>query len=119
MAKKNVTNKHDALLNVAGVDIRPGATAAVDETDLKTWATGYAAKLWIEGGIVEIGGASGGAAKAEAPASTEPAKTEPARVDRAAYLAKAKELKLDLPANISNTNLAAAVHEAEAKKAQA
>lgn len=122
MAKINVTNKHDAALDVAGITVRPKATVAVEERDFKTWKTGHAASIWLEQGLIVAG-------------KTADAKVEPetgdgdgegdggsgsgsgAKPDRAALLARAKELKLDLPANISNTKLAEAVAEAEKPKA--
>lgn len=116
--KTNVTNNHDALLNVAGVDIRPGATSAVDTKALEGWQTGHAAKLWVEMELVTIGDKSG--SKAKEP-KAEPAKTEGAgdgKVDRAAYLQRAKDLDLGLPANVSNVKLVEAVNEAEAEKAK-
>lgn len=123
MTKTNVTNKHDALLNIAGVDVRPGATAAVDDKALESWKTGNAASLWLEQELVVIGDKSG--SKAKEPKSAEP--KAPAggegsgegKVDRAAYLQKAKDLDLGLPANVSNAKLVEAVNAAEAEKAKA
>ena len=54
----NVTNKHDAKLNIAGVDIAPGKTAFVEDRKLETWMTGNAAKVWYEKGLIEIEGSS-------------------------------------------------------------
>lgn len=54
----NVKNNHDAALNVAGVDIRPGATAYVDDRKLDAWSTGNAAKIWLEQGLVEVSGST-------------------------------------------------------------
>lgn len=48
-----VTNKHDGILNVAGVDVRPGASVEVDDTALKNWANGNAAKQWLKQGLIE------------------------------------------------------------------
>lgn len=120
--KINVTNKHDALLNVAGVDIRPGATAAVDAKALEGWKTGHAAKIWLEQELVVIGDKSGSKVrepKQPAPEGGADAQTQTeGKVDRAAYLARAKDLDLDLKSNVSNKDLVQAVNEAEAKKAQ-
>lgn len=44
----NVKNNHKAALNVAGVDIRPGATAAVDDGRFDKWKNGNAAKIWLD-----------------------------------------------------------------------
>lgn len=43
-----VTNNHDAPLNVAGVDVRPGATVEVDTGKFKKWANGGGAKVWLQ-----------------------------------------------------------------------
>lgn len=118
--KINVTNKHDTLLNVAGVDIRPSATAAVDAKALEGWKTGHAAKIWVEQELVVIGDKSGSKVrepKQPAPEGGTQTQTE-GKVDRAAYLARAKDLELDLKSNVSNKDLVQAVNEAEAKKAQ-
>lgn len=116
--KINVKNEHDAVLNVAGVDIRPGTTAAVDAKAFDTWKLGNAASIWLEQGLIVPGGKSGDKVKevkAPAPEGGD-AKTE-GKVDRAAYLAKAKDLDLGLKANVPNADLVKAVDEAEAKKA--
>ena len=47
-----VMNKHNAPLNVAGVDIRPGAAAEVPEDRLEKWANGHAAKTWLKLGLI-------------------------------------------------------------------
>lgn len=120
--KINVTNKHDAMLNVAGVDIRPGATAAVDGKTLEGWKRGHAAKIWLEQELVVIGDKSGSKVrepKQPAPEGGSGTQTQTeGKVDRAAFLARAKELELDLKSNVSNKDLVTAVNEAEAKKAQ-
>ena len=118
--KINVKNEHDAVLNVAGVDIRPGTTAAVDAKAFDTWKLGNAASIWLEHGLIVPGGKSGDKVKeVKAPASEgDDNKTDAGgKVDRAAYLAKAKDLDLGLKANVSNADLVKAVDEAEAKKA--
>lgn len=115
--KINVTNNHDGVLNVAGVDIRPGATAAVDAKAFDTWKLGNAASIWLEQELITTGAKSGSKAKEPKPASEDPKTETPGKVDRAAYLARAKELDLGLKANVSNADLVKAVDEAEAKKA--
>ena len=98
----NVKNNHDALLNVAGVDIRPGATAAVDDQKLKVWKGGHAATIWIEQGLVSI---------EEAPKSD-------AKAEREALFARAKELGLSPAANTSTTKLEEAIDAAEKEAAE-
>ena len=116
MAKINVTNKHDAALDVAGISVRPKATVAVEERDFNAWKTGHAASIWLEQGLIVTGKAA--AAKPEPETDGDDGDDDKgAKPDRAALLARAKELKLDLPANISNTKLAEAVAEAEKPKA--
>lgn len=55
MSKINVKNNHTSTLSVAGVEISPGAEAAVEEVKLKQWANGNAAKIWMEQGIITPG----------------------------------------------------------------
>lgn len=47
-----VTNNHNAPLNVAGVDVRPGATVEVPDTAFKNWSHGNAAKHWLKEKII-------------------------------------------------------------------
>lgn len=108
--KFNVKNNHDALLNVAGEDIRPGATVAIEQKALESWAHGNAAKIWIEQKLVEVTGRDGDKLREDDDEGGD-------KPDRAALLAKAKELGLTLPGNISNAKLAEAVADAEADKA--
>lgn len=118
--KINVKNGHDAVLNVAGVDLRPGTTAAVDAKAFDTWKLGNAASIWLEQGLIVPGGKSGDKVKevkATAPEGGDNKTEAGGKVDRAAYLAKAKDLDLGLKANVSNADLVKAVDEAEAKKA--
>lgn len=126
MKTTNVKNNHNARLDIAGVEARPGATVAVPLRDFESWKLGHAAKTWLEDGLVEeVSNAEAvkvekKAAKANAETGGEGSGAQTGtdgRVDRAAYLAKAKELDLGLKANVSNADLVKAVNEAEAKKA--
>lgn len=117
--KINVTNNHTGVLNVAGVDIRPGATSAVDAKTFGTWKLGNAASIWLDQELIVVGDKSGSKikeVKAKEP-ETDAGKGADGKVDRAAFLARAKELDLGLKANVSNADLVKAVNEAEAKKA--
>lgn len=98
----NVTNKHDALLNVAGVDIRPGATVAVDDNQLKFWQQGHAAKIWVDKGLIEV-------------ESDKKAAADDKKAEREALFARARELNLTPAANTSSEKLAELIAEAEAK----
>lgn len=119
MAKINVTNKHDASLDVAGTPVRPGATAAVEQSDFDVWSKGHAAGIWLKEGLIVKGGKSGDAVKEVKADPVDTASTTASgKVDRAAYLTRAKELGLDLKTNVSNADLVTAVNEAEVKKAQ-
>lgn len=48
----SVTNKHTGMLNVAGTDIRPGATVEIKDDVFKKWTNGNAAKQWLKAGVV-------------------------------------------------------------------
>ncbi len=43
----NVTNHHNGMLNVAGTDVRPGATVWVDDGAFDKWSLGNGAKIWL------------------------------------------------------------------------
>lgn len=47
-----VTNNYTGLLNVAGTEVRPGATVEVDKGAFDKWALGNAAKTWLKQGVV-------------------------------------------------------------------
>lgn len=47
----NVTNKHTSRLNIAGVEIDPGATVAVPKFD--RYSKSRAIKTWLDMGIIE------------------------------------------------------------------
>lgn len=47
-----VTNNHSAPLNVAGIDVRPGASVAVPDDAFKKWSHGNAAKHWLKEKII-------------------------------------------------------------------
>lgn len=47
-----VTNNHKGLINVAGVDIRPGATVSVPDDVFKKWSNGGPAKQWLKSGVI-------------------------------------------------------------------
>ena len=47
-----VTNNHSAPLNVAGIDVRPGASVAVPDDAFKKWSHGNAAKQWLKAKII-------------------------------------------------------------------
>lgn len=92
-----VTNKHDAALNVAGVDIRPKASANVTDDAFNGWKRGNAAKQWLKLGLIvaEDDDVKPGDQKApEKPAETDkkgPAKPGDEKADLIAQ-AKAKGL---------------------------
>lgn len=47
-----ITNNHSATLNIAGVDVRPGATVEVDAGVFEKWIHGHAAKTWLKLGVI-------------------------------------------------------------------
>ena len=119
-----VTNKHDAPLNIAGVDVRPGASVEIDDTALKNWANGNAAKLWLKAGLVET------TAKLDT-SPRKPTKTTTKTVEngnsgggvqvneaRLALEGKAAALGIDFSAETSDEDLTNAVAEAEQEAAK-
>lgn len=52
MAK--VTNNHTGTLNIAGIDVRPGATAFVADDAYTAWSKRHGAKIWLKEKIVTV-----------------------------------------------------------------
>lgn len=103
-----VTNKHDGLLNVAGLDVRPGATVEVDDKAFKTWANGNAAKLWLKNGIVV----------ADAKVAVKDVKGNDTQTERQLLEGRASGLGLAYDAETSDEDLLNAVLEAEQNQTQ-
>lgn len=103
-----VTNKHDGLLNIAGVDVRPGATVEVGDKEFKTWANGNAAKTWLKNGIVV----------ADAKVSVKDVKGNDAQTERQQLEGRASGLGLAYDAETSDEDLLNAILEAEQNQAQ-
>ena len=116
-----VTNKHDGLLNVAGVEIRPGKTVEIDDQALKNWANGNGAKQWLKAGIIETD-AKLDTSPRKAAAKSKEAPTGGAQDDtataRLALEAKAAGLGIDFTAETSDEDLTNAVAEAEQEAAK-
>jgi len=89
-----VKNMHVGPLVVAGVQIGPGRTAAVDETAFRNWSIGAGAKAWLKAGII---------AKAE----------EPEKDRRKELMAEAKALGLKPAGNTGEAKLEAMIEEAK------
>lgn len=104
MADINVTNNHSGALNVAGVDIRADATAAIDEKKLRMWANGNAAKIWIEQEVITFDGEI-----SEEPDDSDEDQ-EPTREE---LLEKARELGLNPNGNTGIDKLKSMIAEAE------
>lgn len=98
-----VTNNHDAPLNVAGVDVRPGATVEVDEKAFKNWANGNAAKLWLKQGLVV----------ADTEVSVKDAKDNDAQTERHQLEGRASTLGIAYDDETADDDLLNAVLEAE------
>lgn len=99
-----VTNNHTGLLNVAGTEVRPGATVEVDKGAFDKWTHGNAAKLWLAQGLVTTD------AKA-APA----AKSKDNQTDREQLEARATGHGIAFTAETSDEDLLNAVLEADEK----
>lgn len=99
-----VTNHHDGLLNVAGVDIRPGADHAVtiDDKKFEQWSKGGAAKQWLKAGVIAVDG------KVDVKAAKE------GQTDRQVLEARALELGVSFDTDTSDEDLADAIAEQEA-----
>lgn len=123
MAK--VTNKHSAPLHIAGVDVRPGATAEVPTDAFKRWSLGNAARVWLEQGLI-TSDVKGEIKKASRTTTTTVENgnpggtTTPPNQERLALEARAAALGIDFTADTSDEDLTNAVAEAEqeAEKAE-
>lgn len=103
MAK--VTNKHNGLISVAGVEIRPGATVEVDDKAAKKWSGSHVGKTWLKSGVVDIDGV-----KVEPTPPHEPTAREELE-------AKAAALSLDFSGETTDDDLLNAILEAEQAQA--
>lgn len=104
-----VTNNHSAPLNVAGVDVRPGAAVEVDKGAFDKWTNGHAAKQWLKQGIIS----------ADTKVDTSKAKdANPALTDRQKLEARAADLGIAFTADTSDEDLSNAVAEAEQEAAK-
>lgn len=99
-----VTNKHTAPLNVAGTDVRPGATVEVDTKKFKQWANGNAAKTWLEIGLIDADTKVDTKAKSTA--------TDP-QTERQKLEAQAAGLGIAFDAETSDEDLTNAISEAQ------
>lgn len=110
MSKINVKNNHTSPLFVAGVEINPGAEAAIDEVKLKQWANGNAAKIWMEQGIITPGDDF----EPEGSDGSDDDDDETGD-DRESLIAQANALELEFAKNISTKKLKELI---EAKQAE-
>lgn len=104
-----VTNNHSAPLNVAGVDVRPGATVEVDKGAFDKWTNGHAAKQWLKQGIISAD------TKVDTSKAKEPNTT---LTERQMLEARAAELGIAFTADMSDEDLTNAIAEGEQAKAQ-
>lgn len=125
MSKTNVTNNHDGNLSVAGVDITPGATAAVDTIKLKQWLNGHAAKTWVEQEVISIDddfeldsddsgdGSEGGGEGGEG--DGDGSDGDDGEDDRDSLVAQANALGIDFHPNTGNKKLKELIEAAQAE----
>lgn len=95
-----VTNNHDAPLNVAGVDVRPGATVEVDTGKFKKWANGGGAKVWLQQELIT------------ADTKSKAAPADP-QTERQKLEAQAAGLGIAFDAETSDEDLTNAISEAQ------
>ena len=95
----NVTNKYTGMLNVAGVDVRPGATVKVDDKAFQMWRNSNGAKQWLKSGVIVTD-------------DKEPSKKKE-ETDRSKLEDQARALKVDFTPETSDDDLINAILEAE------
>lgn len=98
-----VTNNYTGLLNVAGTEVRPGATVEVDKGAFDKWSLGNAAKLWLKQGLVV----------ADTKVSVKDAKDNDAQTERQQLEGRASALGIAYDAETADDDLLNAVLEAE------
>lgn len=98
-----VTNNYTGLLNVAGTEVRPGATVEVDKGAFDKWSLGNAAKLWLKQGLVTT--------DTKTPAAAKDAKVN--LTDREQLEARATGHGIAFTADTSDEDLLNAVLEAD------
>lgn len=119
-----VTNKHVGILNVAGVEVRPGASVEVDDQALKNWANGNAAKQWLKQGLIETSLKLDTSPRKATKTTTTTVENgqngsgAPANEARLALEGKAAGLGIDFTAETSDEDLTNAVAEAEQEAAK-
>ncbi len=104
MTKVTNTGKYDGILQVAGVEVRKGATVEVDSDDYKSWKEGHAAKIWLKEGLIKEGGAAK-VEKTEGDGGAAQTDEEKAEAERQALLIEARELGLNPNTNTGTDKL--------------
>lgn len=97
-----VTNNHDGMINVAGTDIRPGATVAIPDDVFKKWTNGNAAKQWLKAGVVT----------SDSKVDEEVKKVKDPVTDREKLEAQAAALGIAFSSDTSDEDLGNAIAEA-------
>ena len=101
-----VTNKHDGLINILGVDIAPGKSVEIDTKKFEMWSKGGPAKQWLKAGVVI----------ADTKVDLKGVKDDP-NADRQKLEARATELGISFDVDTSDEDLANAVAEQEENSA--
>lgn len=101
-----VTNKHDGLINILGVDIAPKKSVEIDTKKFEMWSKGGPAKQWLKAGVVVT----------DAKVDLKDVKDDP-KTDRQKLEARATELGISFDADTSDEDLVNAVAEQEANSA--
>ena len=101
-----VTNKHDGLINILGVDIAPGKSVEIDTKKFEMWSKGGPAKKWLKAGVVI----------ADTKVDLKGVKDDP-NADRQKLEARATELGISFDVDTSDEDLANAVAEQEENSA--
>lgn len=103
-----LTNKHNGILVICGLAVRPGATVEVDNGKFAAWEKSHGAKIWLKAGIVAVEGKQT-ETKTEQPEAKQEKTEWRQELENRAY-----ELGVEFRSNISDEKLEERIGEAEA-----
>lgn len=108
-----IRNNYQGTVNVAGVDIRPGATVFVTDKQFDAWRRGATAKNWVDQKIISV--LDDEASASEGDESGFLGDNKP-KDEKTRLLERARELGLNPNANTGVPKLEKMIAEAEAAK---
>lgn len=112
---ENVTNNHDATLNVAGVEIAPGVTVAIPKAKMDVARNSNGVKQWLLLGIITSDADDEDAGEPDTPPLGIPGLPTPPVMTREQLEVRATELKIEFTKGTRDATLVKKIAEAEAE----